>query len=81
MAKDLLDLHGYTKDEVEAAVDRFLIQLSKTQLKKARIMTGKGTGAVKAVTINYLKAAGYPWYYERLANGKQNEGCLIVALD
>lgn len=81
MAKDLLDLHGYTKDEVEAAIDRFLMQLSKTQLKKARIMTGKGTGAVKSVTINYLKAAGYPWHYERLANGKQNEGCLIVVLE
>jgi DNA-nicking Smr family endonuclease len=81
MAKDLLDLHGYKTDQVEAAIDRFLMQLSDSQLKRARIMTGKGTGAVQSLTIKYLKMAGYHWAYEKLSNGKNNEGCLIVFLD
>lgn len=81
MAKDLLDLHGYKSDQVEDAVDRFLVQLSNSNLKKARIMTGKGTGTVKAIVIRYLKMAGYQWSYEKLSNGKNNEGCLVIFLD
>jgi len=80
MAKDLLDLHGYKTEDVEGAVDRFLMQLTKSSLKQARIMTGKGTGKVQAVTIKYLKLAGYQWSFEKLSNGKNNEGCLIIHL-
>lgn len=81
MARDLLDLHGFKVENVENAIDRFLVQLSNSKLKRARIMTGKGTGAVKAVTIKYLKMAGYQWSYEKLSNGKPNEGCLVIFLD
>lgn len=81
MAKDLLDLHGYKSDQVEAAIDRFLMQISKSNLKKARIMTGKGSGVVQSLTIKYLKLAGYHWAFEKLANGKNNEGCLTIFLD
>lgn len=81
MAKDMLDLHGYKTDEVEAAVDRFLMQISDSKLKRARIMTGKGSGKVKDLTIRYLKMAGYHWAYEKLANGKSNEGCLVIFLE
>lgn len=76
-----LDLHGYTTDEVEAAIDKFLMQVSNSGANQARLMTGKGTGAVKAVAIKYLKLAGYSWHYERMANGRPNEGCLILHLD
>jgi DNA-nicking Smr family endonuclease len=81
MAKDLLDLHGYKSDDVEEAIDRFLVQVSNSNLKRARIMTGKGTGTVKAIAIKYLKMAGYPWAYEKLSNGKQNEGVLVIFLE
>ncbi len=81
MAKDLLDLHGFKADQVEDAIDRFLVQISNSNLKKARIMTGKGTGTVKAIAIKYLKLAGYQWSYEKLANGKNNEGCLVLFLE
>ena len=80
MAKDLLDLHGFKADQVEDAIDRFLVQISNSNLKKARIMTGKGTGTVKAIAIKYLKLAGYQWSYEKLSNGKNNEGCLVLNL-
>jgi hypothetical protein len=56
------------------------MQLTKSSLKQARIMTGKGTGKVQAVTIQYLKLAGYQWSFEKLSNGKNNEGCLIIHL-
>ncbi len=81
MAKDLLDLHGFNGTEVEPAIDRFLMQISNSSLKRARIMTGKGTGTVKAIAIRYLKLAGYHWSYEKLANGKSNEGCLVIFLE
>lgn len=81
MAKDLLDLHGYKADQVEEAIDRFLMQVSGSKLKRARIMTGKGTGTVKTIAIKYLKLAGYHWGYEKLPNGKNNDGCLVLFLD
>lgn len=81
MAKDLLDLHGYKADQVEDAIDRFLMQVSKSSLKRARIMTGKGTGTVQSIAIKYLKLAGYNCSYEKLQNGKNNEGCLVIFLE
>lgn len=81
MAKDLLDLHGYKGEDVEAAIDQFLMRLSSSNLKRARIMTGKGSGVVKNIAIKYLKMAGYPWAYEKLPNGKNNEGCLVIFLE
>ncbi|MFZ3231841.1 MAG: Smr/MutS family protein [Pseudobdellovibrio sp.] len=81
MAKDLLDLHGFKSDQVEDAIDRFLMQVSNSKFKKARIMTGKGTGTVQSLTIKYLKLAGYHWAYEKLSSGKNNEGCLVIFLE
>jgi len=81
MAKDLLDLHGFKGDDVEDAIDKFLMKVSNSSLKRARIMTGKGTGTVKAIAIRYLKLAGYLWAYEKMANGKNNEGCLVIFLE
>ncbi len=81
MAKDLLDLHGFKGDDVEDAIDKFLMKVSNSSLKRARIMTGKGTGTVKAIAIRYLKLAGYHWAYEKMANGKNNEGCLVIFLE
>lgn len=81
MAKGLLDLHGYRGEHVEDAVDKFLMQLSKSNLKQARIMTGKGTGTVRTIVIRYLDLGGFHWAYEKLANGKPNEGVLVIFLD
>lgn len=44
----LLDLHGDNLLEVEAKVDRFLVQAQGKGLSQIRIMTGKGTGKIRA---------------------------------
>jgi DNA mismatch repair protein MutS2 len=80
MARDLLDLHGRKVDEILEAVDRFLTQANDAGLSQVRIMTGKGTGAVRAQVMKVLKQAHYTWKYEKLANGKENEGVLVVRL-
>lgn len=80
MARDLLDLHGRKVDEVMDALDRFLTQANEAELGQVRIMTGKGTGAVRAKVIQVLKQAHYTWKYEKLSSGKDNEGVLVVRL-
>ncbi len=74
-----LDLHGYKTEDVYDAVEVFLRRHESS--KTVRIMPGKGTGKVKAEVIRYLKQANYPWSYERMSNGKSNEGVLVVHMD
>ncbi|MEK6556250.1 MAG: Smr/MutS family protein [Bdellovibrionota bacterium] len=73
-----LDLHGYTKDDAIDAIDRFLYEFGSSKEKRAKIVTGKGTGAIQKVTTDYLRKAGYHFSYEKLSNGKDNTGVLIV---
>lgn len=80
MARDLLDLHSRKVDEILELLDRFLTRANDAGLSQVRIMTGKGTGAVRAKTMELLKQAHYSWKYERLPNGKDNEGVLVVRL-
>jgi DNA-nicking Smr family endonuclease len=77
----ILDLHGYPLDAVDDAVDRFLRQAVERGAERARIMTGKGTGAVQKATIAYLRQAGYPWEFERMEGGRRNEGVIVVFMD
>ena len=74
----MLDLHGYKTADVPDAVDRFLVEASRKGASRARIMTGKGSGAVKKVVTDYLRLGGFPFELERLPNGQRNEGVLIV---
>jgi dsDNA-specific endonuclease/ATPase MutS2 len=74
-----LDLHGFKTEDVFDAVESFL-RKNATQ-KQVRIMPGKGTGKVKAKVAEYLRLANYPWSHERLDNGTQNEGVMIVYME
>lgn len=76
-----LDLHGRQVDEVFDALESFLARENERQTPKVRVMPGKGSGKVKAQVIDYLKKANYPWHLERLPNGQNNEGVLIVILE
>lgn len=74
-----LDLHAYKADDVWDAVERFLSQYQNEP--RVRIMPGKGTGKVKAKVEEYLRLARYHWSFERLDNGKVNEGVMIVFME
>ena len=69
-----LDLHGYTTDAVQDAVDRFLVKSQSTGHAKVRLITGKGTGAVRKVALEWLKLGGFPYSTE-------NEGSFIIYLE
>lgn len=73
-----LDLHGYNKDEAIDAIDQFLHAFGRSGDRRAKIITGKGTGVIQKAAIDYLSKAGYHWEYEKLANGKLNEGVLVL---
>jgi DNA mismatch repair protein MutS2 len=81
MAKDLLDLHGCRAEEVVDRVDNFIMRATEANLPRVRIMTGKGKGIVQKEVIQYLKLGRYPHSFEKLSNGKPNEGVLIVNLE
>lgn len=69
-----LDLHGFTTDAVADAVDRFLVKSQKAGHPRVRLITGKGTGAVRKVALDWLKLGGFPFSTE-------NEGSFIIFLE
>lgn len=68
-----LDLHGFLVEEVYDAIDAFLRKAEGDNHHKVRIITGKGSGKVRAKTLEYLKAAHYK-------PEQENEGSFLVAL-
>ncbi|MCB0349998.1 MAG: Smr/MutS family protein [Bdellovibrionales bacterium] len=76
-----LDLHGYTIEDAEVAIDQFLHEFSQSGARRAKIITGKGSGKIQSATIQYLKRAGYHWQHEKLSNGKLNTGVIILLGD
>jgi DNA-nicking Smr family endonuclease len=68
-----LDLHGYLIDEVFDAIDLFLRKSETQGHLKVRIITGKGTGKVRAKSLEYLKIAQYKPQIE-------NEGSFLIIL-
>lgn len=76
-----LDLHGYKTSDAIDAIDRFIYKAVQDGEERVRIMTGKGTGAIFKTTTDYLKKAHYPWKFEKMANGKSNQGVLVIFLD
>ncbi len=74
-----LDLHGYKKDDVFDAVDRFIMKNQNSS--KLKIMPGKGEGIVRNEVIHYLKLGGYHWSFEIDAGGNKNIGSMIVHME
>lgn len=69
-----LDLHGYVIADVVDAVDRFLVSCQRKGVHRCRIITGRGTGAVKKAATDWLKRGGFPF-------SPENEGSFVVHLD
>jgi DNA-nicking Smr family endonuclease len=68
-----LDLHGFTTDAVQDAVDRFLVKSQRAGHSRIRLITGIGTGAVRKVALDWLKLGGFPY-------AKENEGSFLIFL-
>jgi DNA-nicking Smr family endonuclease len=68
-----LDLHGFLVDDVYDAIDRFLRDAEKKGHARVRIITGKGSGKVRAKTLEYLKIGHFEPKIE-------NEGSFLVAI-
>lgn len=73
-----LDLHGFTTDEAIDAIDQFLFSFGQSGGKRAKIITGKGSGKIQKLTKDYLKKSGYQFAFEKMSNGKDNTGVLII---
>lgn len=80
MARDLLDLHGKTVEEIWSLVDRFIRQAQDAGLSQVRIMTGKGSGKVREETLRALRFGKFPHRPEPLKHGKVNDGVWIVSI-
>ena len=79
--KGRLDLHGMTEEQAMDALDKFLTKSQNQNLTQVKIISGKGTGKLKALLTNILKSGGYHFHPEKLSNGKLNEGSFIVYLE
>lgn len=75
-----LDLHGYTVERAEEAIDRFLYKCMNDGEERVRIMTGKGSGTILKATQAYLKRGNFHFQFEKMSNGKSNEGVLVIFL-
>lgn len=73
-----LDLHGRRVSEVFDLVDAFVAKNQNQD--RIEIISGKGTGQVKAEVVRYLKLGGYPWEHGVLDSGKKNGGSIIVIM-
>ncbi|MEZ4871641.1 MAG: Smr/MutS family protein [Bdellovibrionales bacterium] len=74
-------MHGVRVEDVFDKVDAFVHKHVQNGTARVKIMPGKGTGAVKAELLKYLKLGGYPSQPETLPSGKKNPGSLIVFLN
>ena len=79
-AEKTLDLHGMTEEQAMDALDKFLTSSQDKNLAQVKIISGKGTGKLKALLTKILKSGGYHFHPEKMSNGKLNEGSFIVYL-
>lgn len=55
-ASSSVDLRGMTAEEAQATLDKYLDDVLLSSLSQVRIIHGKGTGALQAMTKSYLAA-------------------------
>ena len=73
-----LNLLGKTVDEAIAELDKYLDDAYLSHLSPARIVHGKGTGALRAGVHNYLKRQKHVKSYRLGAFGEGDAGVTIV---
>lgn len=71
-----MDLHGAKEADVYDRLEKFVSQQANKGTPIIHIITGKGTGKVKAEAQRYLSDAGYSWRHDG-----NNTGVLVVAMN
>ncbi|HBL41263.1 MAG TPA: endonuclease MutS2 [Ruminococcaceae bacterium] len=75
-----LDLRGMTVDDALLEIDRFIDYGLRTGLSEFTIIHGKGTGALRTATQNYLRKSTYVKSFRLGTFGEGENGVTIVVL-
>lgn len=75
-----LDLRGMPVDDALIEIDRFIDQGLRTGLSEFTIIHGKGTGALRAATHNYLRKCKFVKNFRLGIYGEGENGVTIVIL-
>ena len=76
-----LDLRGKRADEAFLELQRFIDDAILLSMKEVRILHGKGTGALREVTRNYLKGVKEVKSYQDEALERGGAGVTVVSLE
>lgn len=79
-AETRLDLRGMTVDDCLLTLDRFMDSALRTGLNEFTIIHGKGTGALRSATRDYLNKSPYVKSHRLGAFGEGEDGVSIVIL-
>ncbi len=79
-AETRLDLRGMTVDDALIEIDRFIDSGLRTGLSEFTIIHGKGTGALRAATHNYLRKSKFVKSFRLGIYGEGENGVTIVIL-
>ena len=79
-AKAELDIRGMTAGEALAEVDNFLDAALMGKLETARIIHGKGTGALRKAVREHLKKSRYVKEFRPGVYGEGEDGVTVVTL-
>lgn len=75
-----LDLRGLTVEEAVMTVDKYLDDIALAGLPRARIIHGKGTGALRNAIISYLRQHSRVKSYRMGESGEGGAGVTVVEL-
>lgn len=75
-----LDLRGFSVDEALAAVDKYIDDCLLTGLAKARIIHGKGTGALRQAVRTHLREMPQIRSFRYGEHGEGGDGVTVVEL-
>lgn len=73
-----IDLHGFFEREAIEAVEAFLFVAEQKNMKRVRIVTGKGTGVLQKAVRTWLGEQKYIFETAKITEG--GRGALIVKL-
>ncbi len=79
-AETRLDLRGMMVDDALIEIDRFIDSGLRTGLSEFTIIHGKGTGALRAATHNYLRKCSFVKSFRLGVYGEGETGVTIVIL-